>query len=339
MAGTKPWNVATAVLVVLLVIVASTHKGAIADDSGGNTPLEFHGASNADESCCECCDPLWTFRGGVLFLNLSRPDQRELVRCDGNMLDGRDFVFNTQPGWEVGVMRQLGCNWKVEGLYYSLNGWTSTRGPIDSPDGAFVQYINEVGTPDHSTIFGRYFSELQDVEINFRYTIRPRTDLLLGVRYMDVGERLFIRNVNLINGDVFEHTITAGNQLVGPQIGLDTEFWSRDRFGLFGTIKAGILGSEARNSADILVSGVPGGHSAASTGHVVFVGDVRLGAAYQFTQNWAVRGGYQLLWLDGIALASRQVPVSDPAVTGTATVDAGGSPFYNGAFVQLEYRR
>jgi hypothetical protein len=54
----------------------------------------------------------------------------------------------------------------------------------------------------------------------------------------------------------------------------------------------------------------------------------------------SVGGGYQLLWLDGVALASQQPSVNPPPVLGPATsVATTGDLFYNGAFVGLEYRR
>ncbi len=56
---------------------------------------------------------------------------------------------------------------------------------------------------------------------------------------------------------------------------------------------------------------------------------------YQLNDYWWVRGGYQLLWIEGAALASDQVAVSDP-FHGHAAIDTNGSPFFHGAIIGLE---
>ena len=66
---------------------------------------------------------------------------------------------------------------------------------------------------------------------------------------------------------------------------------------------------------------------------MAFVGDINLSASVQLTRTIALRGGYQLLWLAGIATATDQLPsISNfPMVTVT-----DGSVFLHGATVALE---
>ena len=54
----------------------------------------------------------------------------------------------------------------------------------------------------------------------------------------------------------------------------------------------------------------------------------------QLTDHLALRGGYRLLWLDGVALASDQLAVSDFA-NGSGFNDSG-NVFYHGAFAGFE---
>jgi hypothetical protein len=63
-----------------------------------------------------------------------------------------------------------------------------------------------------------------------------------------------------------------------------------------------------------------------------------LEARYFRVDGWAVRAGYQVLWLEGVATASNQIAASVP-VGGTARVDATGGLFYHGALVSLEFSR
>ena len=82
----------------------------------------------------------------------------------------------------------------------------------------------------------------------------------------------------------------------------------------------------------------PSFSSAAEANDTSFVGDLQVAATYHVTERLSARGGYQALWVSGVALAPNQVAVSDP-FTGAAAVDADSSVFYHGLFFGLEYRR
>jgi hypothetical protein len=47
----------------------------------------------------------------------------------------------------------------------------------------------------------------------------------------------------------------------------------------------------------------------------------------------AVRGGYQLMWLEGVALAPEQIPVNNLIAPAIAAVDTSGGLFLDGATV------
>ncbi len=82
--------------------------------------------------------------------------------------------------------------------------------------------------------------------------------------------------------------------------------------------------------------------SSAATDHAAFVGSLALTGKYAITANLSARAGYQLLWIDGVALAPDQIAVSNPDIVPAhsyATVSTSGSPFYHGAFVGLEFQR
>jgi hypothetical protein len=68
---------------------------------------------------------------------------------------------------------------------------------------------------------------------------------------------------------------------------------------------------------------------------MAFLGEVELSSTLQITHWLAATGGFQGMWLEGVALAPGQVPVSNPGA-GTATVNMDGSLFYHGGFLRLE---
>ena len=53
-----------------------------------------------------------------------------------------------------------------------------------------------------------------------------------------------------------------------------------------------------------------------------------------WSDNWAVLAGYQLLWLEGVALANDNQLIA----LGDGNVNTSGSPFYHGGLVGAEYR-
>ena len=74
-----------------------------------------------------------------------------------------------------------------------------------------------------------------------------------------------------------------------------------------GTFKAGILANAATSGFHLDdTSGQH--HRGDGQPHArAFVGDVNFTAINQLNDHWAIRAGYQLLWLSGVATASEQV--------------------------------
>ena len=68
--------------------------------------------------------------------------------------------------------------------------------------------------------------------------------------------------------------------------------------------------------------------------NTAFLGEIGLVGVYQLTDTIALRAGYQLMWLDGVALASEQVQASNFA-TGTGA-DVHGDVFFHGALLGVE---
>ena len=66
-----------------------------------------------------------------------------------------------------------------------------------------------------------------------------------------------------------------------------------------------------------------------------FVGELGLTGAYAINDRWTVRGGYQAIWVDGVALAPDQIAASNVA-TGAATLDTSGHPIYHGFTLAAE---
>ena len=74
-----------------------------------------------------------------------------------------------------------------------------------------------------------------------------------------------------------------------------------------------------------------------SEGDVAFVGDLNFSAMYQLSRVWGVRTGYNLIWIEGVALAPDQFDFSNTIGSGTGLF-AGSGVFLHGVNVGLEAR-
>jgi hypothetical protein len=64
---------------------------------------------------------------------------------------------------------------------------------------------------------------------------------------------------------------------------------------------------------------------------VLFLGEIGITGRYRISQRWSATVGYQLLWINQVALATEQ-----PLGSG---IDASGESFCHGAAVGLQYVR
>ena len=129
----------------------------------------------------------------------------------------------------------------------------------------------------------------------------------------------------------------ADNRLYGFQLGADRSLWDNGNGLHFdGLAKVGVYG----NDADVVSQGLNGSGSNSDT-DAAFIGELGLNAKYDVTQRLSVSTGYQLLFLDGVALAANQVPNSGNMNGGANNVPvnvSSASLLYHGLRTGLEYR-
>ena len=338
----------------LQLVSDSKDSPAIAADTGIASPQPTAATCGGCQPGCEgscqgCCDdfccPLWTVQADALFFNRSRlPGQTLLV--DGNFkpqFNADQFDLPVQAGWQIDITRRLNDDWDLEARYFDVGGQSAASPTIGSTVGAGVLF----GPTPQGLFFPplssnlTYTSRLQNVELNARRSLNACVTVLAGVRYLDLDDRILVSQRTTASGIDATQQLDGFNDLLGFQIGGDAVLVQRDRFSLDTGLKAGIYGDHARNffAYDSTALGVHG-TSGASASNTAFCGEIGITATYDLTKRLSLRGGYQLLWLDGVALASQQPILNPPPLIHTATsVGTNGDVFYNGAFIGLEYRR
>jgi hypothetical protein len=72
---------------------------------------------------------------------------------------------------------------------------------------------------------------------------------------------------------------------------------------------------------------------------IAFAGEANFFAVYHVTERFSIRGGYNLLYASGVALATENFNPGPPFVVGARTpfVDVDGEVFYHGFNIGFEY--
>ncbi len=294
--------------------------------------------AGCDASCCcgECCRPVWTVAAEALFLQRSSLDDDETP-----VGPNWGIVFDTDAGWRLTARRRLRCGMDLDFSYMSLDtlGMSPPLGPPGLPytievrvprvlpDGTVVweSRLMTVTSPFRQT----YSSDLDSAEINLRRPVGCYRHVSVGFRWLGLDESLTERDANSVHYD----GIGTENDLYGFQLGTDALLLSccEGRLECRGGLKAGIYYNRTAQRIT-----APYSFAAGSDSDTAFCGELTVTGAYRLTDCLAVRAGYQLLWLSGVALASEQPPIDVPS---QFPVDADGDLFYHGALVGLEYRR
>ncbi len=287
--------------------------------------------------------PRWSGYLGAVVLQRARPESTLFVInpvTQRNIIDPANFDFPFQGGFDVGAIR-YGSWADVEFRYFGVNDWDATQGPFDASDGFTLPIPGFDPANFPLTIVSWYASSLNSVELNLRRNILPGWSLLAGLRYISMRERMAFQvgDASLENGTTIG--INANNDLYGLQIGCEGVLWQpAPRFRIESALKAGVYANGARSSIGANHFGAGGGGDPDvitwwGKDHTAFVGDLNFAAVYRFNDHLTLRGGYQLLWLSGVAVASEQIHKLNFA-EGRASTDTSHGTFYHGALFGLE---
>lgn len=168
--------------------------------------------------------------------------------------------------------------------------------------------------------------------------------MLAGFRWLNLRENLVgaLSPPTLATEPPFWNTTTSNN-LFGFQIGVDGEILKRGRFSINGLVKAGIYDNNAEQTTAVSVIAKQVSSASATTNHAAFIGETGLQCKYQVADGLLVRAGYQVIWLEGVALAPGQIQetyTTTKILENTVQalgVNCNSGVFYHGATVGLEY--
>lgn len=316
-------------------------------------PESVAAAAEVEPACCESCvcpcdcGPRWYAQFDALFLDrTNRAVDRAVVLNDttgDTILSVRDLDFNGAAGPRLVLGRQLDDFHAWEALYFGTHDWDAFRTARDEnnldipPD--LVVPATDFDNADVMKL--SYGAELHNAELNYLWARRGNlwngVSLLAGFRYVDLEERF---NINSLDNDGTrsDYTITARNRLYGGQIGLRA-VRRGCRWGWDFTGKAGVFGNDTYQQQFVGDEGntITLRDTFTSNGVASFVGDLNTSLQYKLTDVWSIRGGYNVLWIEGVSLAADQLDFGFPGADRSDPRDRGGV-FMHGANVGLEAR-
>jgi hypothetical protein len=291
--------------------------------------------SCCDDSCCggDCgagvgsCCPKWFATIGVIALDREDPTPGTIVAANpaGTRFFGAEaFDFDFEAGVEVGLARRFDNGCILEGRYFGIDHTAAST--IVTPG-------NFIGTgftgPGGTTIAGRYLTMLDSTEINIRRQHTDRLTLLGGFRMIELRDQArFMLNANVARGHY-----DYDNRLYGGQLGSNLDLSPRSNSRILANVetKAGVYNNLIEGGINEFQGFNFIGTFNGDEANTAFVGEINLNTGLRLTDHVTLRTGYQLLWIENVALASDAAVRSllNPSLLRTVSDDQG--LFYHGA--------
>lgn len=289
-----------------------------------------------------CCVPKWTISASAIAFMRTNPGNATLFSSPAGtpLLDASQYNFGYHVGFDLSLRRSLGAASEVEFRYFGIDQWTATGPTFSFAAGSTVgtNPPTVVGAP--GTQSSRYQSALHSGEINYWQSLSSTWKMGVGFRMLQVNENLALNNSLTVPLDT-RLDWDVDNRLYGFQLGTEGSLWQYNNFSLNGVVKTGVYANRADSTFQgrAPLSTLFAVSQAKST-NAAFVGEAGLTGVYRFSRNMALRAGYQVLFVDGVSLASDQVSNTGSATAGgvvSSRMDSS-SILYHGGSLGLEFR-
>lgn len=296
-------------------------------------------------------------RGSTIFL----ADEFQGVAGTSTVFDrisANTVAFDAEAGFLAVVGMNLNECDAIEGSYTGLVTWAgsdalnrNTRNGVTSS--LQSPFLFQAGQRPQlipaDRISFNYSSELDQAELNYRRKVADcdynTWTMISGLRYVNLSEGAEL--VASVAGNNFERTISrAENNILVAQVGAEYLHAVGQRLGLGIKAKAGVGVNFADQDIENRVNGVTRNTFGEDEIALVTTLDAGVFATFQLTRHIFVRGGYDILFLGGVALAPEQLGTTNwdlffdqvtPGVTG-ADINANGNALYHGPSISVEIR-
>ncbi len=289
--------------------------------------------------------------GALSSLNRTAP----IVLTGGSVSDEEAPGFRLTGRYDVGPLSVLEATYSA---VYDMGGVATVIDPnptivAGTPIGDLFTVFTNFGTVPAGVTGAQvlteqslsntldFDSDLQTAEISLRrywvgWSPRVSGTLLAGFRYTRLSEDLNFRTTSIANGN-FSAITETDNDLAGFQFGGDMWVTVRQgiRFGVEG--KSGIYHNRYEVSNYFTGAVLPSEHTA--EGNVAYLGEARLMVVADILPSVSLKGGYEVLFMNELALAADNFNTNSPFVNGGRQVafNDDGEVTFGGWSFGMEY--
>jgi hypothetical protein len=244
--------------------------------------------------------PFWTATIGTTILYRSSDQHHAPLVFDnttGNSLLGAEDL---DLGFGAGVRLSLERHyqlWDLEFIYYGVGDWGVSR-MVSDPGNLSVPLLTGQ-TLDSAN--ATYDSTLNSLELNLKRHLTDRLTALIGFRWIERDDLFTIGGSSA--SFLGTNSVETDNNLLGLQIGLEGKLWEdKEHFSIDGFVKAGVYGNYLHTHQVFDTSESYWGYDQ-NNGHTSLAAEAGLTATWRVSPYLALKVGYEVLVLDGIALA------------------------------------
>ena len=296
---------------------------------------DFRSWSGPVEDSLEPRWPMWIISGEAIFLRRRNTHEIPLIASSGSApLTTDDLRSDFAPGIRLRSEGRPFERLGVELAFSTMDDWSATA----SRDGEVILGLPGVSLP---SVSGRhtllYESTWDSVGVCIKFYQRRWLAWTVGASWMQFEDLL---NGSRSTGGPPEsiYRVATSNNLLGFETGTELRWSPRaGRFWIDGEVKAAIyqvdgdaelfISSSLTSAVDTL-DDIPSQGSLKQS-DVAFSGRCRFGFGYRILENWTCHFGYEVFWVDGIALAPAQLEINNNA-TGFDRLELDGTIFVHG---------
>lgn len=294
-------------------------------------------AQEASRILHQATRPRWSMRGTGLYLD--RASEGELVLAENTTdaserIRADDFDFGRHAGFAVALRREWWTGHAIELQYFDAGQLDASSGGQSASSLWSINADPPVFVPNVQSVAARYTSALFGFEADFSYSLCDDVSLLAGFRYLSLDEDLTIDFDS--TPQAYRNRSETRNDLYGGSFGVRGSHAIHGCLLATATAKGGVFGNHARHRG-LLDTGASSLVIDETSDRTSFAGELDVAAVLRICPSLRASVGYNLLWLESVAIAADQIAVSN-YVGGTGIDDRGGTLFHGMSYsVELRF--